>query len=78
MASAVLAPVLAALVGADARPQALHALAPATVMLTYLRSPTFFALALVALVGADARPQSLLTLAPNAVSWSWQSRFMFP
>ena len=38
---AFLARALDALVGADARPQALLALAPLTVMLAYLRSPAF-------------------------------------
>ena len=52
---------------ADARPQALLAPAPAAVMLAYLRSPAFLALALDALVGADARPQALLARAPLAV-----------
>ena len=64
---AFLALALDALVGADARPQALLALAPAAVMLAYLRSPAFLARALDALVGADARPQALLALAPDAV-----------
>ena len=58
---------LAALVGADARPQALLALAPDAVMLAYLGSPAFLAPALDALVGADARPQALLARAPAAV-----------
>ena len=43
------------------------ALAPAAVMLAYLRSPAFLALALEALVGAYARPQALLALPPAAV-----------
>jgi hypothetical protein len=63
--AAFLAPALDALVGADARPQALLALAPFAVMLAYLRSAAFFALALDVLVGADARPQALLALAPQ-------------
>ena len=53
--------------GADARPQALLALAPDAVMLAYARSAAFLARALLALVGADARPQALLALAPAAV-----------
>jgi len=64
---AFLARVLDALVGADARPQALLALAPLAVMLAYLRSPAFLAPALDALVGADARPQALLAPAPLAI-----------
>jgi hypothetical protein len=40
---AFLAMALAAIVGADARPQALLALAPNAVMLAYLRSPAFLA-----------------------------------
>ena len=55
------------LAGAYARPHAHFALAPDAVMLAYLRSPAFLALALVALVGAYARPQALLALAPDAV-----------
>ena len=47
------------------------ALAPAPVMLTYLRSPAILTLALLALVGAcnraDARPQTRLAPAPPAV-----------
>ena len=39
--AALPAPALAALVGAEARPQALLALAPFTVMLTYARSHAF-------------------------------------
>ena len=66
-AATVLASILDALVGADARPQALLALAPLAVMLAYLRSPAFLAQALLALVGADARPQALLALAPDVV-----------
>ena len=66
-ATTLLASILDALVGADARPQALLALAPAAVMLAYLRSPAFLARALLALVGADARPQALLAPAPAAV-----------
>ena len=58
---------LAPAVGADARPQALPALAPDAVMLAHLRSPAFLELALHALVGADARPQALLALASDAV-----------
>ena len=58
---------LLALVGADARPQALLARAPFAVMLAYTRSTAFLALALLALVGADARPQALLALASFAV-----------
>ena len=64
---AFLALAFDALVGADARPQALLALPPLAVMLAYLRSPNFLALALLALVEADARPQALLALAPDAV-----------
>ena len=64
---AFLAFILDALVGADARPQALLALAPAATVLAYLRPPAFLAPALVALAGADARPQALLALAPGAV-----------
>ena len=45
-AATLLASILDALVGADARPQALLALAPAAVMLAYLRSPAFLARAL--------------------------------
>ena len=52
---------------ADARPQALLALAPFAIMLAYLRSLALLAPALAALVGADARPQALLALAPAAV-----------
>ena len=37
-----------ALMGADARPQALLAFAPAEVVLVYARSPAFLALALAA------------------------------
>ena len=48
----ILASMLDALVGADARPQALLALAPPAVMLAYLRSAAFLAPALDALVGA--------------------------
>ena len=55
------------MVGADALPQALLARAPLAVVLAYLRSPAFLALALDALVGADARPQALLAPAPDAV-----------
>ena len=62
-----LAPALAAIVGADARPRALLALGPAAVMLAHLRSPAFLARAPDALVGADARPQALLARAPAAV-----------
>ena len=58
---------LHALVGADARPQALLALAPTAVMLAYLRSAAVLARALAALVGADARPQALLAQASDAV-----------
>ena len=64
---AFLARALLALVGADARPQALLARAPDAVMLAYLRSPAFLAPALDALVGADTRPQALLALDPDAV-----------
>ena len=62
-----LAPALAAIVGADARPRALLALGPAAVMLAHLRSPAFLARAPDALVWADARPQALLALAPDVV-----------
>ena len=57
MSVAFLAPALPALVGADARPQALLARACAAVMLAYLCDPThvFLALALDTLVGADGR-----------------------
>ena len=65
--AAFLALALLALVGADARPQALLSRAPDAVMLTYLRSPAFLARALLALVGAYARPQALLALASLAV-----------
>ena len=51
--SAFLALALAALVGADALPQALLALAPLVNMLAYLQSPSVLGLA-AALVGADS------------------------
>ena len=54
LSAALLAQALLALVGADARPHALLALAPLAVMLAYLRSPTFLAIALLALVGPEA------------------------
>ena len=65
MAATVLALAADALVLADAK--ALLALAHDAVMLAYLRSPAFLALALEALVGPDARPQALLARAPAAV-----------
>jgi hypothetical protein len=58
---------LAALVGADARPQALLALAPDAAMLAYGRSAALSAMLFPALVGADVAAQALLALAPLAV-----------
>ena len=72
----LLALALDALVGANARPQALLARAPAAVMLAYLRSPAFLALALAALVDADARPQALLALDPAAVMLAFARRYL--
>ena len=66
-AATFLAPALAALVGADARPHAHLPLLRAAFMLAYLRPPAFLARALLALVGADARPQALLALASDVV-----------
>ena len=67
--TAFLALSLDALVGADARPQALLAPTPIpdAFMLAYLRPAAFLAEALDALVGSDAQPQALLALAPAAV-----------
>ena len=47
--------------------QALLARAPDAVILAYLRSPAYFALALAALLGADARSQALLVRAADAL-----------
>ena len=60
MTVALLALAADALVGADAAAQALLARAPDAVMLAYLRSPAFLALALLALVGACARPKRVV------------------
>ena len=58
-AATILSLALDALVGADGRPHALLTLPPAAVMLEYLRSAAFLAVALHARVGAYLRPQAL-------------------
>ena len=83
---------LDALVEADARSLLMHlwrqmprhfclqevlALALAVVMLAYLRSPAFLALALAPLVGADARPQALLARALAAIMLAYLRSLAF-
>ena len=78
---AFLALALDALVGADARPQALLARAPLAVMLSYVRSPAFLAHLFDAVMLAYLRPPAVFAiffLAVVRASFGWHAGSCWP